>query len=110
MSLYLYGKNEIGFQPLDIEAMTDEQAMEIAALIHNVALRYSELRELAPMSTRLQRALSWIHPKVVTLEDVRTRSSDAWRDQAAMSPTIYHELRDVVRPFGVRLPAWEMLP
>lgn len=110
MALCLYGTNEPGYTPLDFDALTNEQAVEIAAMVHRVALDYSELRQLAPLSTAVLRVLSWCKPKIETLRDLRLKPLESWRSEPSMTFHVYNELREAVRPFGVRLPAWEMLP
>lgn len=110
MPLCLYAQDEPGYTPLDLDELTHEQAIAIGDLIHRVVLDYSELKELMPLSVRVTRALSWCQPKVVTLRDLRLKPLTSWRTHPFITHHIYHELREAVRPFDVRLPAWEMLP
>lgn len=112
MGLWVYGSKEPGYQELDINELTHEQAIEIVDMIHRVALDYSEIKELVVMSARLARAIRWITPKLVTILDVKQKPLHTWREHPFMSPSIYHEFRELLMPFmgAQRLPAWEMLP
>lgn len=110
MSLVLHHKDEAGYRPLDLNQLTDEQAIEIGTKVHALVLPMLRLQDSLVVSLRLERAVSWIEPKLITFRDVADKPLESWRSHPFMTPRIYHELRDAVRPFGVRLPAWEMLP
>lgn len=110
MALCLYAHDDSGYTPLDIDALTNEQAIAIGDMVHRVALEYSELTQLIPMSFAVKKALSYCHPPVVTVRDLRIKPLESWRQHRFITHHIYHELREDVRALGVRLPAWEMLP
>lgn len=110
MPLCLYTKGDVGYRELEYEALTHEQAIAIGDLIHQTAVDYSDIREIAVLSMRVIQALQMIHPKVVTIRDLKEKPLSSWREHAFMDKHIYEELRETVRPFGVRLPAWELLP
>ena len=110
MPLCLYAQDDPGYTPLNMDALTNEQAIAIGDMVHRVALEYSELTQLIPMSFAVKKALSYCHPPVVTVRDLRTKPLESWRQHRFITHHIYHELREDVRSLGVRLPAWEMLP
>lgn len=108
--LSLYTKTDAGYQELDYSALSDEQALAIADLIHQTLVDYSEIRQLAVFSMRLSQALRHIEPKVVTVKDLKEKPLSSWREHTFLDKHLYTELRETMRPFGVRLPAWELLP
>lgn len=110
MSLVLYGKHEPGYVELDYDALSNEQAIAVADLIHRVAVDYSEIREVAVFSTRLSKALGWIEPKLLTIMDLKRKPLESWRTHEFITKHIFEELRETMRPYGVRLPAYELLP
>ena len=110
MALCLYTKGDVGYQELNYEALSNEQAIAIADLIHKTAVDYSELRELTVMSTRLSQALGYMNPRLITIRDLKRKPLESWRDHTFLTKRVYEELRELTRPFGVRLPAWELLP
>lgn len=110
MSLCLYTKEDVGYRELEYDALTHDQAIAIGDLIHQTAVDYSEIRELTVLSMRVLRALQLIRPKVVTIRDLKEKPLASWREHPFMDKHIYEELRETVRSFGVRLPAWELLP
>lgn len=110
MPLCLYTKGDVGYRELEYEALTHEQAIAIGDLIHQTAVDYSDIRELTVLSMRVIQALQMIRPKVVTIRDLKEKPLESWREHTFMDKHIYDELRETVRPFGVRLPAWELLP
>lgn len=110
MPLCLYTKGDVGYRELDYDALSHERAIAIADLVHQTAVEYSEIRELTVLSMRVLQALQNIRPKVVTIRDLKEKPLASWREHSFMDKHIYEELRETVRPFGVRLPAWELLP
>lgn len=108
--LVIYDRSEPGFRELDFDALSNEQALRIAEQINHVIRDYADFRDLLCMSVRLSRALNYIQPRVTTLKDLKDKPLDTWRTHPFLTPLMYHELREVGRPFGLRLPAWEMLP
>ncbi len=108
--LCLYAKNDPGYQEIDYSALTNEQAIAIANLIHQVLVDHSEIRQVAVFSMRLSQALRHIEPKVVTVRDLKEKPLSSWREHTFIDKHLYTELRETMRPFGVRLPAWELLP
>lgn len=110
MSLVLHHKDEAGYRPLDLDELTDEQALTIGVQVYKLVLPMLRLQDSLVVSLRLERAIGWIEPKLVTFQDVGEKPLESWRSHPFMTPRIYHELREAVRPFGIRLPAWEMLP
>jgi len=110
MPLCLYTKGDVGYRELDYDALSHEQAIAIGDLIHHTAVEYSEIRELTVLSMRVLQALQNIRPKVVTIRDLKEKPLTSWREHPFIDKHIYEELRETVRPFQVRLPAWELLP
>lgn len=108
--LCLYTTQDQGYQELDYSALSDEQALAIADMIHQVLLDHSEIRQVAVFSMRLSQALRHIEPKLVTVKDLKEKPLSSWRDHTFLDRHLYTELRETMRPFGVRLPAWELLP
>lgn len=108
--LSLYTNADTGYQELDYSALSNEQAMAIADLIHQTLIDYSEIRQVAVFSMRLSQALRHIEPKVITVRDLKEKPVSSWREHAFLDKHLYTELRETMRPFGVRLPAWELLP
>lgn len=108
--LSLYTNADTGYQELDYSALSNEQAMAIADLIHQTLIDYSEIRQVAVFSMRLSQALRHIEPKIVTVRDLKEKPVSSWREHAFLDKHLYTELRETMRPFGVRLPAWELLP
>lgn len=108
--LSLYTNADTGYQELDYSALSNEQAMAIADLIHQTLIDYSEIRQVAVFSMRLSQALRHIEPKVVTVRDLKEKPVSSWREHTFLDKHLYTELRETMRPFGVRLPAWELLP
>lgn len=110
MGLCVYAKGEPGYQELDYDALSNEQAIAIADLVHQTALDYSEIRMLAVFSMRLSQALRHIEPALVTVLDVKRKPLSTWREHTFLTRTMYEEFRETMRPFGVRLPPWGLLP
>ena len=110
MALCLYTKADTGYQELDYDALSHEQAITIADLIHRTVVEYSEIRELTASSMRVTQALQMMRPKIVTVLDLKHKPLSSWREHPFMNKHIYEELREAMRPYGARLPAWELLP
>lgn len=110
MGLVLHTRDEPGYRELDFDALSNEQALEVANLVHDAVLPFLSLKDSLAFSLRLDNALKWIEPPLKTFEDVKRKPLESWRKHPFMTPRIYHELREAVRPYRVFLPAWEMLP
>lgn len=102
--------DEPGFTPIDIDAMSNDQAIEVCEKLHVLFLDLADIRDVLPMSVRLSRALSYLRPEMTTMGQLRKKPLWSWRQHPCVTPAVYHELREILIPHGVRLPIWEMLP
>lgn len=102
--------DEPGFVPLDIDALSNEQAIELSEKLHHIFLDFSDIRDLLPMSVRLSRAMSYLRPETTTIGQIRTKPLWSWRQHPCMNPSVYHELRELLIPHRLYLPVWETLP
>ena len=101
--LGLYATNEC--VPLDVNAMTNQDAEHVCGLLHRALTGFLPLWELEVVSDRLTHILTLNH--LTSLNAIAKVHPWKWRRMAKLGRTSYDELRGLVKPYGIPLLAWE---
>lgn len=93
---------EPGFAPIDIDAMTDEEARTTLARLHKSLQRFQPLIDSVFISVRLSNGLRINNCE--TPDAILSRPSEQWKKTGHIGKTSYNELREAMGNLGYPMP------